>query len=142
MADTHTKRLGRLLRVRTLQVGQVRAEESAAQDKLASEHALSQRIAALAANVAPRPAEFGAAMSFAAAAHYRERLHTSSAAAAQRVMVAEAGLNRARAATQEARRDQSAIEKLVERAKLEAAKRELRALEETPPARRNRHAPC
>ena len=142
MADKHTKRLGRLLRVRTLQVGQVRAEESAAQDRLASEHALAQRIADLAANVAPRPAEFGAAMSLAAAAHYRERLHASATAINQRVVVAQTGLERARAATQEARRDQSAIEKLVERAKVEAALRELRAMEEQPPVRRNRHAPC
>ena len=56
--------------------------------------------------------------------------------------MAEAGVARARAATQEARRDQSAIEKLIVRAEAQAALKELRAMEDAPVFKRNRHAPC
>ncbi|MHA6721750.1 hypothetical protein [Sphingomonas sp. RS2018] len=142
MADKHTKRLGRLLRVRTLQLGQVQAQESAAGARVDSESALSARIAQLADSVAPRASDAGFAASMAAAAYYRDRLHASAVAADTRVAQAEAGLERARAATREARRDQSAIEKLIVRAEAQVALKELRAMEEAPTFRRNRHDPC
>jgi hypothetical protein len=142
MAERSPKRLHRLLRVRTLQLGQTRAAEAAAAAKRDSEAELKARIASLAAHITPREADRGLANSLAAAAHYRERLHASAAAASQRVEAAEAGLDRARTATREARRDQTAIEKLIGRADADAALKALRALEEAPPVRRNRHAPC
>jgi flagellar FliJ protein len=142
MADRSTKRLARLHRVRTLQLGQVQAAESAAAAKRDSETQLRQRIDQLAANISPQREETGFATSLAAAAHYRDRLHVSAVAAGQRVHAAEAGLDRAREATREARRDQSAIEKLIGRAEADAALKALRALEEAPVIRRNRHAPC
>ena len=142
MADARTRRFGRLLRVRTLQLTQVQAVEIAAHAKLDSEAQLKARIVQLADNIAPQSAETGFANAFAAAAHYRDRLHASAISATQRVAQAEAGLDRARAATREARRDQSAMEKLIARAEADAALKALRALEEAPPVRRNRHAPC
>ncbi|MES2337921.1 MAG: hypothetical protein V4537_07495 [Pseudomonadota bacterium] len=140
--DKHHKKLDRLLRVRTLQLNLVRASESAAHAKLDSEAALRDRIAQLAANVAPQPADTGFAASMAAAAYYRDRLHASAVAVETRRATAEAGVERARAATQEARRDQSAIEKLIVRAEARAALKELRAMEDAPSFRRNRHDPC
>lgn len=140
--DKHGKKLERLLRVRTLQLGLVRAGEAAANAKLDSESALASRIARLAANVAPKPTDSGFAASMAAAAYYRDRLHASAVAADRRRDMAEAGVERARAATQEARRDQSAIEKLIVRAEAQAALKELRAMEDAPAFKRNRHAPC
>lgn len=142
MAERSPKRLSRLLRVRTLQLGQVQAQEAAANARLDSEAQLRARIVQLADNIAPQAAETGFAASLAAAAYYRDRLHASAIAAGERVEVAEAGLERARAATREARRDQSAIEKLIARAEADAAIRELRKLEEAPAFRKNRHAPC
>ncbi len=142
MADAHTKKLERLLRVRTLQLNLVRAGEVAANAKLDSEAALAARIAQLAAKVTPQPADTGFAASMASAAYYRDRLHASAVAADKRREVAEAGVARARAATQEARRDQSAIEKLIVRAEAQVALKELRAMEDAPAFKRNRHAPC
>lgn len=135
------KRFDRLLRVRTLQLGQVRSQEVAARAKVAQEEALRSRIAQLSAGVAPTE-EQGMAMGFIAAAHYRERLHQSAHAAAQRVAVAEQGLTRAEAATREAKRDQSAIEKLIARGEAEAAIKALRELEALPGTSRNRHDLC
>lgn len=142
MAERSSKRLGRLLRVRTLQLGQVQAQEVAANARLDSETQLRARIVQLADNIAPQPAQTGSASGLAAAAYYRDRLHVSAVAATQRVSVAEAGLERARSATREARRDQSAIEKLIARAEADEAIRELRKLEDAPAFRKNRHAPC
>lgn len=136
------KKLDRLLRVRTLQLDQVRADEVRARQRFEQEAQLRERIASLAANVAPAPSGTEFANSMIAAAHYRERLQQSAQAAERRVAVAEQGLETARAATREARRDQSAIEKLIARAEQEAALKALRALEAMPPARRNRHDPC
>lgn len=141
-AARSAKRLQRLHRVRTLQLGQVQSAELAAASRRDSENALRARIDQLASNIAPLADDTGFAASMAAAAHYRERLHVSAIAAGQRVQVAEAGLDRAREATREARRDQSAIEKLLSRAEADAAIKALRALEEMPATRRNRHAPC
>lgn len=136
------KKLARLHRVRTLQLDLVRADEVRASARVAQEAQLSDRIASLAASVAPASADTGFANAFIAAAHYRDRLHQSAHAAARRVEVAEKGLELAREATREARRDQSAIEKLIVREEADAALKALRALEELPPAGRNRHDIC
>jgi hypothetical protein len=135
------KRFDRLLRVRTLQLGQVRAEEGRARARVAHEEALRERIAQLSANVAPSR-EQSTATGLIAAAHYRERLHQSAHAAQQRVAVAEQSLTAATEATREAKRDQSAIEKLIARGEAETAIKALRALEALPPTGRNRHDLC
>jgi flagellar protein FliJ len=142
MADKHRRKLDRLLRVRTLQLNLVQASEAAAHAKLDSETALQQRIAQAVDNVAPRPTDAGFAAALASQAYYRERLHASAVAADQRRQTAAAGVERARAATQEARRDQSAIEKLIVRADAQAVLKELRAMEDAPSFKRNRHDPC
>lgn len=136
-----TVKLDRILRVRTLQLGLVRADEARARDKAESESALRARIAQLSAEVAPAAAPV-AGVSLVAAAHFRERLHASADAADQRLRAAEAQATRAAAATREARRDQSAIEKLIARADADAALKAIRALEAAPPPRRARHDPC
>jgi len=140
--DAHAKKLARLLRVRTLQLNLVRASEAAANARLDSESALAQRIAQLAENVTPRADDSGFAASMASAAYYRERLQASAVAAETRVAMAENGVARAQAATQEARRDQSAIEKLIIRADAAAALKQLRAMEDAPAFRHKRHDPC
>ncbi|WP_066797913.1 hypothetical protein [Sphingomonas soli] len=136
------KKLSRLHRVRTLQLDQVRAEEVRAHARVNQEAQLRERISTLADNIAPVKSCEAFASSMIAAAHYRDRLHQSAQAAARRVEVAEQGLEHARAATREARRDQNAIEKLMARERAEAALKFLRSLEELPPAGRNRHDPC
>ncbi|MDT8760660.1 hypothetical protein MZO42_18315 [Sphingomonas psychrotolerans] len=136
------KKLERLLRVRTLQLDQVRAAEVQARSKVDQETTLRERIAALADNVAPAATPAPTfATSLIAAAHYRDRLHQSAFAAERRVAVAQQGLESARAATREAHRDQSAIEKLIEREQAKAALAALRELE-TLPATRKRHDIC
>lgn len=136
------KKLSRLHRVRSLQLDLVRAEEVQAQARVAQEEQLSARIASLAANVAPTPMATGFGSSMAAAAHLRERLHQSADVAARRVEMAEAGLLTARVATREARRDQSAIEKLMAREAKHSALRALRELEAMPAMKRKRHDLC
>lgn len=136
------KKLARLHRVRTLQLDQVRAAEVQAQARVSQEFQLRDRIASLAENVAPVTGGEGFAATMIAAAHYRERLHQSAHAATRRVEIAEIGLESARAATREARRDQSAIEKLMAREATEAALKALRELEALPPSARNRHGLC
>lgn len=133
--------LDRILRVRTLQLGLVQAAEMQAHEKVASENALRSRIAQLVANVAPEE-KAAEAFSFIAAAHFRDRLNQSAAAADVRLRTATDNLTRASDATREARRDQSAIEKLIARQDQAAAVKAMRALEEAPPTRRNRHDPC
>lgn len=139
------KTLARIQRVRVLQAGLAQAGEVQARDTLASEAALSDRIAGLAAAVAPMRQE-STAVSFAAAAHYRERLHRSAITAADRVAAAAAQAEAAAEAAREARRDQSAVEKLLVRAQAEAVMREMRALEDAPLfkplSERLRHDPC
>ena len=137
------KKLERLLRVRTLQLDQVRAAEVHARSKVDQEETLRERIAALAANVAPiaTPAPTFAT-SLIAAAHYRDRLHQSAHAAERRIVVAQQGLDNARAATREAHRDQNAIEKLIEREDAKAALKVLRDLEALPANSRKRHDIC
>lgn len=138
------RKLSRILRVRTLQLGLTRADEARAADRVASELALRDRIARLADEVAPAPSPQPAdSLSFAAAAHYRDRLHQSAHAAQTRVTAAHDGLAVAQAATREARRDQSAVEKLIVRADHAAALKAIRALEALPPGRApKRHDPC
>lgn len=139
------KKLARIHRVRTLQLGLTRAEEVRAHEKFASETNLAARIQALADAVSPAPDTVASAASLAAQSHFRERLHQSSAAAQARVQSAEMFVNRAAEATRSAKRDQSAIEKLLDRARLAALAKEMRALEETPPVsplKAKRHDPC
>ena len=136
-------KLDRILRVRTLQLGLVQAEEARAHDRAASEQMLRSRIAQLTANVAPTPAAAPVAgFSLVAAAHFRERLHQSAEAAEGRLRAAQATAARASEATREARRDQSAIEKLIARADAEAVVKAIRAMEAAPPTRKIRHDPC
>jgi flagellar FliJ protein len=134
-------KLDRLLRVRTLQLGLVRAEEVRAQDRFRSEAALKGRIAQLAEGVAPSSAPTEG-FSFIAAAHFRDRLQQSAEAAEGRLRAAEKVVERAAEATREARRDQSAIEKLIARADADAVLKAIRALEAAPPTRKIRHDPC
>lgn len=136
-----SRKLARIHRVRTLQLGLATAEEARARDRVASEAALVTRIAQLAAAVAPTTTSVTAA-SFGAAAHYRERLHHSANASAERVRAAEHRATAASEATQAAKRDQSAVEKLRAKADAEDALKAIRALEATPPSRKNRHGPC
>lgn len=135
------RKLDRILRVRTLQLGQVRGEEARARARVEHEETLRDRIAQLSANVAPAE-EQSTATALRAAAHYRDRLHQSALAAERRVAVAEQGLSSAEAATREAKRDQSAIEKLMARQEAEAALQALRSLETLPATGRNRHDLC
>ena len=139
MADA--RRLGRLLRVRELQLAVRQGAEAEAAARLASEHALRRRVAELAEDVAPRAATTGAG-ALQAAAHYRERLHQTVASVEQRVRAAEQGVAAAQAATREARRDQTAMEKLAARAERDEMVRMLKALEDAPQIRRVRHGPC
>jgi hypothetical protein len=137
----HTRKLDRILRVRTLQLGLVRAEEARANERVASETSLKNRIAQLAEGIAPAPSG-GHAFSMIAAAHFRDRLQQSAEAADARLRVAEQGVERAANASREAKRDQSAIEKLLARADAEAAIKAIRAMESAPSVRRIRHDPC
>ena len=139
------RKLARIHRVRTLQLGLTRADELRAHEKFASEEHLARRIQALADAVSPAPDTRASAAAMGAQAHFRDRLHQSSAAAQARLQSAEAFVNRATEATRSAKRDQSAIEKLLERARRAAAVAEMRALEETPPVsplKAKRHDPC
>ena len=133
--------LDRVLRVRTLQLGLTRAAEAQAQDKRASEADLAHRIAVLARNVAPAPTE-GNGFALVAAAHFRSRLQASAEMAEARLIEAQQAAERAAEATRDARRDQSAIEKLMARADADAVLKAIRALEAAPPVRRIRHDPC
>ncbi|TPG20812.1 hypothetical protein EAH87_05435 [Sphingomonas koreensis] len=135
------KTLDRLLRVRTLQLGLVRAEEARAHEKLASEAALRNRITQLTESVDPATPP-GAAFSLIAAAHFRDRLHRSAEAADARVIAAQRLAARAGEATRDAKRDHAAIEKLIARADAVQLVKAIRALEETPPVRKFRHDPC
>src|SRR3546814_7742341 len=69
---TQPRKLDRILRVRTLQLGLSRADEARAQDKVDSEATLRSRIAQLSEGVAPAEDEAATALSFVAAAHFRE----------------------------------------------------------------------
>ena len=83
------KQLARIHRVRTLQLGLTRAEEAAEHARHASEAALRNRIVQLADAIAPAP-QAAEGFTFAAAAHFRERLHVSAQAAEARLATATA----------------------------------------------------
>lgn len=133
--------LQRLHRVRTLQLGLARADEARAVDALAGETQLTHRIAGLIDAVAPAAAA-SPASGVAAAAHYRERLQQSADAAAGRVRAAQARSAAAAEASRAAKRDLTAIEKLIERARAAAVAKEVRALEDLPPSFGKRHDSC
>jgi flagellar FliJ protein len=141
MAGNRDKTLARLLRVRTLQLGLSRAEEARAHQRFAGEAALRTRIGQLAEAVAPASTET-AAFSLVAAAHFRDRLQQSAEAAEARLNAAQAVVERAAEATRSAKRDQTAIEKLIERADADAAIKAIRELEKAPSVRKIRHDPC
>ncbi|MCM8731264.1 hypothetical protein ACFO8O_09855 [Hephaestia sp. GCM10023244] len=139
---TQPRKLDRILRVRTLQLGLSRADEARAQARVDSEATLRTRIEQLSEGVAPAEAAASTALSFVAAAHFRDRLHQSAVAADERLRAAQAVLDRAGEARKQARRDQSAVEKLIARDDALAALKAIRALEEAPPLRKIRHDPC
>ena len=141
MARNRDETLARLLRVRTLQLGLTRAEEARAQQRFAGETELKGRISQLAEAVAPTSTET-AAFSLVAAAHFRDRLQQSAEAAEARLGAAKAVVDRAAEATRAAKRDQNAIEKLIERADADALIKAIREMEKAPSVRRIRHDPC
>ena len=134
-------KLDRIHKVRTLQLGLVRAEEARANERFAGEVNLRNRIAQLSHDIAPT-ASTGQGLSMIAAAHFRDRLQQSAEAADGRMRAAEHVAALAAEKTREAKRDQSAIEKLLARAEADAAIRAIRALEAAPPSRKIRHDPC
>lgn len=137
----NAKKLARIHRVRTLQLGLTRADEMRAGERAASEAALSARIANLVDAVAP-VTQSGNAFSLGATAHYRSRLQQSAFTAAAREQNARALHEQSMEATRVAKRDQSAVEKLMERARAREGQRERRALEDIPSFPRKRHDPC
>ena len=141
MGADRGKTLARLHRVRTIQLHLAHADEARARDSVNSEAVLHARIAQLAEAVAPIAAS-AAGISLGAAAHYRDKLHQSTLTAAIRVRNAEGQRDRAAEATRAARRDQSAIEKLIVRDDADTVRAAMRALEEVPPGAGKRHDPC
>ena len=146
MASRQQTMLTRLHRVRTLQLNLTMADEARAQERVASEHQLSHRIGQLIEAVTPTPAATASAASLMANAHFRHRLLESADAAAARIHAAEQRAAHAGEQTKAAKRDQTAVEKLMDRARMAAIRAEMRALEDMPAAggasRRNRHDPC
>lgn len=125
------KRLGRMLRVRTLQVDLARVEQAAAADRASSATALAARIEALRQDVAPRQGS-DQGLSLFAAAHYRDRLARSQIEAQQRAHFAHQQLDQARGAAQSAKRDHGVVEKLIERELEIQAAAARKALEDAP----------
>ena len=124
-------RLGRLLRVRSFQLDQARAEEISAIERASSAAALAARIASLSQDVAPREGP-GQGITLAAASHYRHRLAKSQEEAQRRVATTRSQLDAAREATGAAKRDHGVIEKLIERELSAQAADARRALENAP----------
>lgn len=142
MAKGKAATLARIHRVRTAQLGLARADEMRAGEALASETQLAARVEGLVAAVAPVAATTGAG-ALAATAFYRARLQQTADAVASRVHLAEQRADRAAEATRAARRDESAVEKLIARARRDALAREMRDLQNAPPqTRTKRHDPC
>lgn len=144
MASRQQTMLTRLHRVRTLQLNLTMAEEARAQERVATEQQLSHRIGQLIQAVSPTPTPSASAASLMASAHFRHRLIESADAATRRVEVAEQRAAHAGEQTKAAKRDQTAVEKLIDRARVAAIRAEMRALEDMPSSggRRNRHDPC
>jgi flagellar protein FliJ len=130
-ARRDAKKLGRMLRVRSLQLDLARSEQAAAAERASSAAALAARIESLRQDVAPRQgSEQG--LSLFAAAHYRDRLAKSQVDAQRRVTAAHQLLDQARDATNEAKRDHGAVEKLIERELGAQAAAARKALEDAP----------
>lgn len=125
------KRLGRMLRVRSLQLDLARAEQAAAADRVSSATALADRIEGLRQDVAPR-AGTDQGLSLFAAAHYRDRLARSQVEAQRRVTVTHQQLDQARDAASSAKRDHGVVEKLIERELDVQAAAARKALEDAP----------
>ena len=125
------QRLGRMLRVRSLQLDLARAEQAAAAERASSAAALADRIQALRQDVAPRAGQ-AQGLSLFAAAHYRDRLSRSQLEADRRVLLANQQLDQARDAASSAKRDHGAVEKLIERELEAQAAAARKALEEAP----------
>lgn len=131
MARRDAKRLGRMLRVRSLQLDLARAEQAAAADRASSATALAARIEALRQDVAPR-AGSDHGLSMFAAAHYRDRLARSHVDAQHRVQLAHQQLDQAREAAGAAKRDHGVVEKLIDRELEVQAAAARKALEDAP----------
>lgn len=129
------KRLGRMLRVRGLQLDLARAEQAAAVDRASSAAALADRIESLRQDVAPRAGNEQGITLFAAA-HYRDRLAKSQVEAQRRVQVAHQQLDQARDATTTAKRDHGVVEKLIERELQAQTTAARKALEDAPQSAR------
>ena len=125
------RRLGRLLRVRTIQRDLAAADAARAADQVSTHARMVTRIEALARDVAPSPGGV-TALDLAAAATYRNRLQASHADARNRLSTAAAFAERREDASREARRDHRAIEKLAEQARSRAVLDEMRRLAEGP----------
>ena len=142
MTARRAETLARIHRVRTVQLGLARADAVRAGETLASEHALTQRIVDLAAAVAPAP-ELTGALALAAAAQYRDRLSQTADAVRVRVETAERRAALATEASHAARRDESAVEKLIARARTAMLQADMRALQNAAPQTKpKRHDPC
>jgi len=125
------KRLGRMLRVRSLQLDLARAEQVAAAERASSAAALAARIESLRQDVAPRQG-VDQGLSLFAAAHYRDRLAKSQVEAQRRVQVTHQQLDQARDAASAAKRDHGVVEKLIERELEAQAAAARKALEDAP----------
>jgi hypothetical protein len=130
-ARRSAKKLGRMLRVRSLQLDLARAEQVQAADRASSAAALADRIEALRQDVSPREGS-GQGLSLFAAAHYRDRLARSQVEAQRRVQIAHQQLDQARNAASSARRDHGVVEKLIERELDAQAAAARKALEDAP----------
>ena len=125
------KRLGRMLRVRSLQLDLARAEQAQAAERASSAAALAARIESLRQDVSPRQGnEQG--LSLFAAAHYRDRLAKSQVEAQRRSAIAVQQLDQAREAANSAKRDHGVVEKLIERGLDAQAAAARKALEDAP----------
>src|SRR5947209_151562 len=92
------QRLGRMLRVRSVQLDLARADQAAAIERVSGAAALAQRIEALRQDVAPREGS-DQGLTLFAAAHYRDRLSRSHIDAQHRVELANRQLDEARGQT-------------------------------------------
>lgn len=135
------KQLARVHRVRDVQVRLAEADHARARDKADAERRLGERVAQLAAEVAP-VVRLGTAAGFAATAHFRERLQQSALNADTRARAAAAQSDRAAERVTEAKRDRTAVEKLRRRAEEVVREDSRRAPDDPPAARRARHDPC
>lgn len=134
-ARRDAKRLGRMLRVRSVQLDLARAEQVAAAERASSAASLAARIDSLRQDVAPREGT-NQGLSLFAAAHYRDRLARSQVEAQRRMQVAHQQLDQARDAASAAKRDHGVVEKLIERELQVQAAAARKALEDAPQSAR------